>query len=744
MDPVLPQQLCTGGEYRTTLTVAGGNASYVFEQLRTFSALTVTKTSPNTADVIVKPSEAGTYAAIAISDGQNAATQVTFAISQTPRVVTTTLKSACLGEVYRESLVATGGGNYEWSGDVPAALGLTLSSDGKLEGGVKSTGAFAFDVTVRDKTSGCVSAKQRVVLEVLGTSHVDCPRISVKGRPSYFPAPPSCRAQGYSAAFEAIGGEQPYTWSATGTPSGLTFAGLTQTLSGMPTAAGDFTVQVTDKKGRTVERSFPIPVRDKCWLGFVTTDSGPARLQIFDPLLGSRLQRPSGTDASIVVQDFKFSPDGKFVAYRVKDALGVSTLHLWQGPGWDRDAVIPLDGSVLHYAWSPDGKTLAAAYKGANGTLLGGVSVAAVSEPPTTSGIQGLRPLKPVAANVDSEIYWYGDSEYVAFHSREAPPSSQRGFDYSRYTGEFSSSSDLSATYPPNLVVYPSSVGLFATGTNISAPVFYGAGATYPVYHGDVAISPSGAFAGTTLDGVLRVFRAQDWSADEEDIAFVESPDCSALLTWNGREQSLCIDGAANTLSLRNLNLSATPPSIERVVVANAESYASGTWSGSRRLISPSGSWAAMSTPGKIYLADLRGVAPAMARAVSLPSGSEPVNLGFSPDEKFVFFQKGSQVWLIDTRVSGGDGFLFATLPEELAVLGCQEEQRSFPSWCGRADENLALSWSTDSRVTAYVSSVGALVAADMRLLASDGYVDKPIATQNCAGGCVGGFRFQP
>ncbi|MGC4069073.1 MAG: hypothetical protein QM784_31400 [Polyangiaceae bacterium] len=284
MDPVLPQQLCTGGEYRTALTVTGGNASYVFQQLQTFSALTVTVTGPNSADVTVKPTQAGTYAAISITDGSNPPTQVSFTIGDTPRVTTTTLRSACLGEIYSEALSASGGGNYEWTGEVPAALGLSLTSDGKLTGVVKATGTFGFDVTVRDKASGCSSAKQRVEIAVLNDTHVDCPRISVKQKPNFFLAPAACRAQNYTAAFEVNGGVAPYSWAATSTPAGLAFDALTQVLSGVPNAGGDFTIRVTDKIGRTVVRTFPIPLRDKCWLGFVTTDSGAARMQIFDPI----------------------------------------------------------------------------------------------------------------------------------------------------------------------------------------------------------------------------------------------------------------------------------------------------------------------------------------------------------------------------------------------------------------------------------------------------------------------------
>ncbi|MGC4069074.1 MAG: hypothetical protein QM784_31405 [Polyangiaceae bacterium] len=269
---------------------------------------------------------------------------------------------------------------------------------------------------------------------------------------------------------------------------------------------------------------------------------------------------------------------------------------------------------MSHYAWSPDGKTLAVAYSAQNGTRLGGVSVAEVPDTATTPGIQGLRLLTPIEAQVDSEIYWYGDSEYVAFHYQANPPNAPREIGYSRYDVGFSKPEHYDSTYDPNVVVYPSVYGFFATPGDVSVPDFCGAGSTIVVPHGNVAISPSGAFTASTLEGVLRIFRAEDMSDLPDDVTIAESSGCSTLLTWGGRERSLCFDASASTLSLHTLNPTATPPTVERVVVANTGGYSAEQWSGSRRLISPSGNWAAMLTPANVYLADLRGSAPSVIR----------------------------------------------------------------------------------------------------------------------------------
>ena len=66
-----------------------------------------------------------------------------------------------------------------------------------------------------------------------------------------------------AVTFTATGGAftQPFTWSASGLPSGLTVA-ADGTLSGVPTQAGtfDFTLTLTDAVGRTVQWFYPITI----------------------------------------------------------------------------------------------------------------------------------------------------------------------------------------------------------------------------------------------------------------------------------------------------------------------------------------------------------------------------------------------------------------------------------------------------------------------------------------------------
>ena len=73
--------------------------------------------------------------------------------------------------------------------------------------------------------------------------------------------PPGTVGTAYSATLAATGGVSPYTWSASGLPSGLSMSGA-GTISGMPTAAGTQNAAVTiqDSTGTTASATLPVAI----------------------------------------------------------------------------------------------------------------------------------------------------------------------------------------------------------------------------------------------------------------------------------------------------------------------------------------------------------------------------------------------------------------------------------------------------------------------------------------------------
>jgi hypothetical protein len=146
------------------------------------------------------------------------------------------LQPAQVNAPYSFQLTADGGGTQTWSvtsGSLPA--GLTLSSSGLISGTPTQTGDIGpFKITVSD---GSRSNSQTYHIAVVNPLKVTT--AGARGE----------LGQALTVKPGATGGTGPYTWAATGLPDGLTLDPTTGIITGVPTATGLATVQlsVTDK-----------------------------------------------------------------------------------------------------------------------------------------------------------------------------------------------------------------------------------------------------------------------------------------------------------------------------------------------------------------------------------------------------------------------------------------------------------------------------------------------------------------
>jgi hypothetical protein len=173
------------------------------------------------------------------------------------------LPDGIIGQPYAAALKVAGGqAPYRFSGTMPAGLQLNPTT-GEVSGTPSSPSAgsdrygnraltTSYEVTIRDSRDNAES--QKVSLTVRETTIMN----------SHF-LPDARLGMPYRIQFQAVGNLSPINWvmGETGaTPTGLVLNERTGDLSGTPTRAGDFSIQVTAEVGsRAPTRQFAVTVR---------------------------------------------------------------------------------------------------------------------------------------------------------------------------------------------------------------------------------------------------------------------------------------------------------------------------------------------------------------------------------------------------------------------------------------------------------------------------------------------------
>ncbi|MDP2996537.1 MAG: Ig domain-containing protein, partial [Bryobacterales bacterium] len=162
------------------------------------------------------------------------------------------LPQASTGVGYETRLAAEGGtGPYTFSviGGLPP--GLTLAPDGRLAGTPAAAGPYLFRLRAEDSRGAPVATpcSLTVVPSALGIS--SCPLRE------------GALDQAFEQTLTAVGGVEPYFWSASGNlPPGLTISAAGRA-AGVPRQAGafEFALSVTDARGQRVSQSCSQRVR---------------------------------------------------------------------------------------------------------------------------------------------------------------------------------------------------------------------------------------------------------------------------------------------------------------------------------------------------------------------------------------------------------------------------------------------------------------------------------------------------
>ena len=182
------------------------------------------------------------------------------------------LPAARTGEAYRQVFsVAGGDGAYTWSAAGPVPGGLTLTSNGTLEGVPEVPGVHAFRLLVSD-SSGRVAAAG-CNLTVLRSSFAI----------SSCPLPDATVGVDYTRALNVEGGATPYVFSAAGElPPGLSLTASGR-VAGRPSEPGIWSpqIRVTDRNGNTLLQ--------RCR---ITVGASPVRMTTACPLAPASVAMP--------------------------------------------------------------------------------------------------------------------------------------------------------------------------------------------------------------------------------------------------------------------------------------------------------------------------------------------------------------------------------------------------------------------------------------------------------------------
>jgi len=248
--PSLPNAT-TGQSYSFTLAAAGGIPPYTFSL---FSGTLPSGLSLNPSGLIsgtpAGPSFTTLIFRVADSQGNSTTRSYTLDVQPPPLSFTpSTLPPGEVGQPYSAAFTPSGvGAAYTFSvlsGTLPP--GLALATSGAVSGAPTAAGTFTFVVRLNSLQS---NADQTVAVTIYAPLELS---------PSSLPSGQIGTA--YNATLLGSGGQPPYQFAVRGSlPPGITISG--GVLSGAPSQSGvfDFTVVLSDSGGRSIERSYRIPV----------------------------------------------------------------------------------------------------------------------------------------------------------------------------------------------------------------------------------------------------------------------------------------------------------------------------------------------------------------------------------------------------------------------------------------------------------------------------------------------------
>ena len=245
----LPLGVANAAYPATLLNAAGGKPPYTWSATGLPLGMNL---NAATGQITGTPSASGRFAPqITVTDSgvptsQTAKASLALTILDPLTIGNGPPPAAFVGSPYRGAATASGGTPpYTWSATgLPPGFSITPAT-GIITGTPVAPGTLSFTLTVKDSTPGgglSASASRAIVVS---------PRLGI----TTTSLPAVVAGSAYTAVLSAAGGTKPYSWSATGLPSGLSIDPATGTVTGVVSTAGTATVVFTVKDAASPTRN---------------------------------------------------------------------------------------------------------------------------------------------------------------------------------------------------------------------------------------------------------------------------------------------------------------------------------------------------------------------------------------------------------------------------------------------------------------------------------------------------------
>jgi len=370
-----------GQAYSQELAASGGDASYSWSVTSGTLPDGLSLASDGTISGTATAASSGEVT-FTVTDGKSRAASATLTvkIAGVLEVSNTTLAAGVVGDDYSVTLAAAGGsGPYTWQA-TGLPLGIELSG-GKLVGIPTAAGSSTVELTVSDDAGRTATASLELVVG---------PAVAV----TTTSLPYAVASELYSATLGASGGTAPYTWAATGLPSGISVNSETGVLSGTPAgseAGTTATVELTvsDAHHKTATATVQLALRGSLGVTTSTLPEGTVNVAYTQTLAAAGGLAPyswsvvsglpsgmslstggvlSGTptatgDSNIEVKVTDASDPAltstATLVLTVKDPVSITTTSVSEATvGGAHDQSLAASGGTSPYAWSVVGGTL--------------------------------------------------------------------------------------------------------------------------------------------------------------------------------------------------------------------------------------------------------------------------------------------------------------------------------------------------------------------------------------------------